>query len=236
MSQVKYCGHCGAALSVSDRFCGKCGANQDAAFQPSSYAVPPPPAGPFVQQPPPFASGFGIFGTREFIVNQKLLAVRNTYVIKNRQGQQLGFVKQQYLAWGPHFWFEDLAGNRLGEVNGKVMTIHNEYEIKDSRGQLCGKVKKKIMKLIGTEWWMEDPNGNEIARIKGNFVQHTYQMVAPDRSVIAKVHLAWVTIRDEYCIEIVKPEFDPLLVLGYAIALDNVEHQNSGRPMFQVGF
>jgi hypothetical protein len=31
---------------------------------------------------------------------------------------------------------------------------------------------------------------------------------------------------DEYCIEIVKPEFDPLLVLGYAIAMDNVEHES----------
>lgn len=37
----------------------------------------------------------------------------------------------------------------------------------------------------------------------------------------------WVTIRDEYCIEIVKPEFDTLLVLGYAIAIDNVEHQRN---------
>ena len=239
MSQIRYCVHCGAPLLDSSGFCGNCGANQEVPSQPLPYGVPPPPPPPpqpYVQLSPQFISSGGIFGTREFIVNQKLLAIRNTYVIKNRQGQQLGFVKQEYLAWGPHFWFEDNAGNRLGEVNGKVVTIHNEYEIKDSRGQLRGKVKKKIMKLIGTEWWMEDANGNEIARINGNFVQHTYQMVAPDRSVIAKVHLAWVTIRDEYCIEIVKPEFDMLLVLGYAIALDNVEHQNSGQPMFRIGF
>jgi uncharacterized protein YxjI len=51
-------------------------------------------------------------------------------------------------------------------------------------------------------------------------------MVAPDKTPIARVHLNWVTIRDTYCIEIVKLEFDPLLVLGYAIALDNVEHED----------
>jgi uncharacterized protein YxjI len=246
VSQVKNCTKCGAALTGSPRFCTNCGAKQEETFQPQIYGVPPPPppqtynqslSQPYVQPHQQPISGKGMFDRTEFIVNQKLLAIRNTYVIKDRQGQQLGFVKQEFLSWGPHFWFEDNAGNRLGDINGKVLTIHNEYEIKDNRGQLHGKVKKKIMKLIGTEWWMEDPNGNEIARIKGNFIHHTYQIVAPDNSVIAKVHLAWVTIRDEYGIEIMKPGFDPLLVLGYAIALDNVEHENkNNRSTFKIGF
>jgi uncharacterized protein YxjI len=72
---------------------------------------------------------------------------------------------------------------------------------------------------------MEDVDGRELARINGNVVHHTYDIVAPDKVLIAKVHLNWATIRDEYCIEIVKQDFDPLLVLGYAVAMDNVEHQ-----------
>ena len=163
--------------------------------------------------------------TREFIVDQKLLSLRNTYVIKNRQGEQLGFVKQEFLVWGPHFWFEDNSGTHLGEICGKVMTVHNEYDIKDKNGEVKARVKKKIMKLFGSEWWMEDALGNEIARINGNLVHHTYEMTAPDKTTIAKVHLNWATIREEYCIEIVKQDSDPLLVLGYAIAMDNVEHQ-----------
>jgi uncharacterized protein YxjI len=71
---------------------------------------------------------------------------------------------------------------------------------------------------------MEDADGHEMARIKGNIIHHTYDMIAPDKTTIAKVHLNWTTIQDEYCIEIVKQGFDPLLVLGYAIAMDHVEH------------
>jgi uncharacterized protein YxjI len=73
---------------------------------------------------------------------------------------------------------------------------------------------------------MENADGHEIARIRGNIVHHTYDMVAPDKTTIAKVHLNWTTIQDEYCIEIIKQDFDPLLALGYAIAMDHVEHQN----------
>ncbi len=165
-----------------------------------------------------------MFENREFIVDQRLLSVRNTYILKNKLGEQLGFVKQEFLSWGPHFWFEDNAGGRLGEIDGKVLTVHHEYEIKNIAGQVEARVKKKILKLFGSEWWMEDSQDNELARIKGNVVHHTYEMVAPDKTCVAKVHLNWTTIKDEYCIEIVKQGFSPLLVLGYAIAMDNVEH------------
>ena len=164
--------------------------------------------------------------SREFTVDQRLLSVRNVYVLKNRLGEQLGFIKQEFVSWGPHFWLEDNAGIHLGEIDGKVVTVHHEYEIKGKDGQVKARIKKKIMKLFGSEWWMEDADGHEIARIKGNVVHHTYDMVAPDKTIIAKVHLNWATVKDEYCVEIVKQDFDPLLVLGYAIAMDNVEHPN----------
>jgi len=166
----------------------------------------------------------GMLETKEFTIDQRLLSIRNTYVIKNKLGEQLGFIKQEFVSWGPHFWLEDSSGVHIGEIDGKVITAHHEYEIKDKDGQLKAKIKKKILKLFGSEWWMENVEGREIARIKGNVVRHTYDIVAPDKTVIAKVHLNWATIRDEYCIEIIKQDFDPLLVLGYAIAMDNVEH------------
>jgi uncharacterized protein YxjI len=166
---------------------------------------------------------------REFMVDQRLLSVRNTYVLKNRAGEQLGFIKQEFLSWGPHFWFEDNSGTRWGEIDGKVVTIHNEYAIKDKDGQVKARVKKKILKLFGSEWWMEDPDGHEIARVKGNFIRHTYDVLAPDKTTIARVHLNWATVSDEYCVEVVKPDFDPLLVLSYAVAMDHVEHPNKSQ-------
>jgi uncharacterized protein YxjI len=73
---------------------------------------------------------------------------------------------------------------------------------------------------------MEDVLGNEIVKVDGDFVHNTYKMTAPDKVTIAKVHLEWATIRDEYYIEMIKPEFDSLLVLGYAIMVDNVERES----------
>ncbi len=172
---------------------------------------------------------------REFTVDQRLLTVRNTYVIKDRIGQELGFIKQELLSWGPHFWFEDDAGTKFGEIDGKVLTAHHEYQVKNDNGQLVAKVKKKILKLFGTEWWLEDAEGHEVARIKGNVVHHTYDMVASDKSVVAKVHRNWVTVSDEYCVEVVKQDFSSFLVLAFAVALDNVEHAERSGTLHVVG-
>lgn len=167
--------------------------------------------------------------TTQFTIDQSLLSIRNTYVLKNRLGEQLGFVKQEFVSWGAHFWLEDNAGTRFGDIDGKVVTVHHEYDIKDQQGQVKARIKKKVLKLFGSEWWMEDPEGNEIARIKGNVVHHTYDIVGADKTTIARVHLNWASIRDEYCLEIVKPGFSPLLVLGFAVAMDHVEHSGRSR-------
>lgn len=73
---------------------------------------------------------------------------------------------------------------------------------------------------------MGDPNGNRLAKINGNIVCHIYDIVAPDKTVIAKVHLKRATVRDEYCMEIVKLDFNPLLVLRYAVAMEHVERED----------
>ncbi len=165
-----------------------------------------------------------LFENREFTIDQRLLSIRNTYVIKDRNGEQLGLIKKELVSWGPHFWFEDNSGAHVGEIDGKVLTVHHQYDIKGKDGLIRASVKKKVLKLFGSEWWMQDNQGKEVARIKGNIVHHTYDIVGPDKSTIAKVHKNWVTISDEFCVEISRNDFDPLLVLGYVVAMDDVEH------------
>ena len=98
-----------------------------------------------------------MLNNREFIVDQRLLSIRNTYVIKNKLDEQLGFIKQEFLSWGPHFWLEDNSGNHLGEIDGKVLTVHHEYEIKDKDNQVKARIKKKILKLIGSDYICNQP-------------------------------------------------------------------------------
>ena len=169
----------------------------------------------------------GLFDQDKYTIEQKLVALRDTYGVKDLNGNLLGYVKAKIVSMGPKFWFEDLNGVQLGEIDGKIITIHNEYEVKDQNGQLKAKIKKKILKLLGSEWWMEDAQGQQIAKVKGDFTEHNYQILAPDGSVIAEINKKWVSIRDSYNIEIMRPDFDHFLILSYVIAMDHVEQKNN---------
>ena len=163
------------------------------------------------------------FNTNAYIIDQKLLAVRDTFGIKDRNGNLLAYVKQQLLSFGPKFWYEDTSGQRLGEIHGKVLAVRPTYEIYDSQGHMVAQVKKKIISMLGEKWWMEDPSGQEIAKMKGNIWEHDYNIQDTSGQAIAQIHKKWVSVRDSYCIEIFNTSIDPYLILSYAISLDHTE-------------
>jgi uncharacterized protein YxjI len=163
-----------------------------------------------------------VFAGTEYVIEQKILAVRDTYGIKDRNGRLLAYVKKQIVSFGPKFWFETSEGIRVGEIHGKVLAIRPTFEIYDQQGRVLAVVKKKIIKLLGSEWWMEDPFGQEIARVNGNIVAHDYMIQTPSKVPIAQIHKKWVSVRDSYAVQIVKPVIASYLILAYAIAMDNV--------------
>ena len=228
-----YCQNCGAEIAQTNKYCPKCGAAQQAPDQPQQqpYAVSPtsqpqlqPQPQPYVQ--PPVQSA-GMFGQDKYTIEQKLVALRDTYGVKDLNGNLLGYVKAKIISMGPKFWFEDTNGVQLGEIDGKIVSIHNEYDVKDQNGQLKAKIKKKILNLMGSEWWMEDAQGQEIAKVKGNYTEHEYTILSSDGSIIAQIHKKWVTIKDSYNIEITRPDFDHFLILSYVIAMDHIEQKNN---------
>lgn len=161
----------------------------------------------------------------QYLIEMKLAALRDTYGIKDKNGNLLGYVKKQVISWGPKFWFEGTDGTRHGEIHGKLLTIRPTFEIYDSYNQLKGVVKKKMMKFLGSEWWMENPLGLEVMRAKGNVMKHDYQLLTPDGKTLAQVHKKWASIRDSYCIDVLQPDYDRLLILSYIIAMDQTEVQ-----------
>lgn len=45
--------------------------------------------------------------------------------------------------------------NRLEEIDDEALTLHSGYHIKEGTRNDEASAKKK-MKLLGSEWWMED--------------------------------------------------------------------------------
>ncbi len=179
----------------------------------------------------PLQPGSAFTGT-QYIIEQKIVAMRDTFGIKDRNGNLLAYAKRKIVSWGPQFFFETPDGQRLGEMRGKVLTIRPTFEMYDLQG-LVAVVKKKVLKLLGSEWWLEDSSGREIGRIKGNITEHDFSIQSPSGMEIALIHKKWVSIRDSYGIEILSHELDPYVIVAYAIAMDHAQFKVGGG--FNVG-
>jgi uncharacterized protein YxjI len=200
------CPSCGNAVPDNVKFCPSCGKKLDAA---NTLA-------------PARAGSSSVFSGKEYIIEQKIVALRDTFGIKDRNGNLLAYVKKKIVSLGPQFYFETPDGGRLGEMRGKVLTVRPTFEIYDAQG-LVAVVKKKILKLLGSEWWLEDGSGTEIARIKGNITEHNFSIQSPSGTEIAQINKKWVSVRDSYGIEILSQELTPYVIIAYAIAMDHAE-------------
>jgi uncharacterized protein YxjI len=107
-------------------------------------------------------------------------------------------------------------------MRGKVLTVRPTFEIYDQQG-LVAVVKKKVLKLLGSEWWLENSSGTEIGRIKGNITEHEFSIQSPTAGQVAQIHKKWVSIRDSYGVEIQSQEIDPYILLAYVIAMDHAQ-------------
>jgi len=213
------CQSCGQAVSFDAKFCPSCGAKIE------------------TNEMPQQTTGGGAFSANEYIIEQKIIAMRDTFGIKDRNGNLLAYVKRKIVSFGPQFWFESPDGTRLGEMHGKVLTVRPTFEIYDPQG-LVAIVKKKVLKLLGSEWWLEDNSGREIARIKGNITEHDFMVQSPSGSQLAQVHKKWVSVRDSYGIEILAQDVAPYVIVAYVIAMDHAEwkaHSGFGVSFGGVG-
>ena len=207
---VLECPSCHVPVEMNSRYCTSCGMKLDSTQALSEAKAIPSP------------SGNAIFSGNEYIIEQKIAAMRDTFGIKDRNGQLLAYGKKKILSVGPQFWFETPDETRVGEMRGKVLAVRPTFEIFDTQG-LVGVVKKKVLKLLGSEWWLEDSAGNEIGRIKGNITEHDFNILSPSGAQVAQVHKKWVSVRDSYGIEITSPDIPPYLILAYVIAMDHAE-------------
>jgi uncharacterized protein YxjI len=211
-----HCPSCSSTLADDAKFCASCGMRLEN-----------------VQTQKLAAAGSGsVFTGTQYIIEQKIVALRDTFGIKDRNGALLAYVKKKLVSWGPQFYFETPDGTRLGEMKGKVLTIRPTFEIYDTQG-LVAVVKKKVLKLLGSEWWLEDTSGKEIARIKGNITEHNFTIQSPSGSQVALIHKKWVSVRDSYGIEVLSQELNQYVIIAYAIAMDHTQFK-AGQG-FKVG-
>jgi uncharacterized protein YxjI len=158
--------------------------------------------------------------TNEIVLRKKILSIREHYDLEDKNGNKLGEADGNLFQFPAMFVVKDLNGLEQMYIEGKIFSLRKQFSFHDSSGKDLGTIKKKIVKLIGEEYWVER-SGVEFMRIYGNFTEHDYVMQVNGLDV-ASVHKKWFDIRDQIGLSIIG-EVDHRIVLGALIVIEHNE-------------
>lgn len=112
-------------------------------------------------------------------------------------------------------------GKLLGEIHEiptGTLRLIRKWEVTDEKGVSKGLVTEKP-KFVGSDWVLENVEGNLLAIIEGDRKKHDYEVVTPDRGRQTIARCSSLD-KDSYRLEIMVSNIDSFLVLCYVIVLD----------------
>jgi uncharacterized protein YxjI len=152
---------------------------------------------------------------------KKMISMKEHYDLEDRNGIKLGEAEGNLFQFPAKFIIKNINGSELMHIEGKIFSLRKQFSLYDNSGQLLGTIKKKLVKLIGQEYWVER-NGVDFMRILGNFTGHDYQMEVNGVQV-ATVHKKWFSVRDQIGLSITGEAVDNRVVLGALIVIEHIE-------------
>ncbi|HEV2166397.1 MAG TPA: hypothetical protein VGS23_05410 [Thermoplasmata archaeon] len=219
----------------------------------SMSASPPTPPSP------PLGEVLGLTGRRNFLLQHILLSGARNYRVLDHEKHPLFTVKesvqqelQNSFQNGP---FGQGMGMRMGGAGPPMPNM--DWVVEDSSGNVRGNLRlqvsgnEAISTLSGSDGvpvlavridrglvgglhaYVGFPNGPTMFETQGNLLRHSFQIKDPSGREVAKIHEAFVSVRDTYNLDLLG-EIDPLAPLILAIVIDR-EKEASSAPQSPSG-
>jgi uncharacterized protein YxjI len=156
-----------------------------------------------------------------FQMRQKLVAIGDDFWIENEAGARVFKVNGKAMRLRNTLDLEDLQGNQLCRIQTRVMHIRDSMAIEDPNGERVALVHKALISPLRERWKVDVENGVDL-EVKGNVVDHEYEIEA-DGKKVAEISKRWFRLRDTYGVQ-VAPGADVPLLLAVTVAVDAMAH------------
>jgi len=154
--------------------------------------------------------------------------------IYNETGTSIGKMHRNVISLRALTEITETNGTPVFAVNKKLVSIRASYMIKDAQGNTLGRTNKKIITFFRPKLWLEDENGNKLLEVQGNFLGRDFKIKDAKGNLKAKIGKSdffkdmvfggVFDFSDTYAVQILDPEYDKRLLLGFVIAIDNSVH------------
>ena len=155
-----------------------------------------------------------------YLMKQKLFCWGDDFTIKDEAGADVFFVDGKAFSIGNKLSFQDLQKNELAFIRQKLLAWGPTYEI-SRNGELAAVVKNHLFTLLRCSFTVDVPGPDDL-EAQGSFLDMEYTFTRGGQ-VVAEVSKRWFSFADTYGVNIHEGE-DDVLILASTVVIDMVCH------------
>lgn len=160
-----------------------------------------------------------------YVMKQKLFCWGDDFLIKTAEGADAFFVDGRTFSLGNKLSFRDRQGNELAFIQQKLLAWGPTYQIYRG-GVLAAVVKKTLFTLFRCRFTVDVPGPDDL-EAAGDFLDMEYTFTRGSQRV-AEVSKRWFSWTDTYGVDIAEGE-DDVLILASTVVIDMVCHADRER-------
>ena len=153
-------------------------------------------------------------------MRERLLSIGEDYTIEDDRGNPAFYVDGKVLRLRETFVILDREGKEVATIREKLIAVRDTMHVLRG-GDVVATIRKALFTPFRDRFTIDVEGGSEL-KAQGDFLDHEYD-IERDGDRIARVSKKWFTIRDTYGIDIADGEDDPL-ILAIAVAIDELAH------------
>jgi len=158
-----------------------------------------------------------------YVMKQKLFSLGDDYTIRDESGRDRYFVDGRAVSIGDKLALHDMQGNQLAFIRQKLLAWGPTYEIWYG-DDLAAVVRKKLFTFLHCKFAVDIPGPDDL-EAHGNFLEHEYEFTRGGHRV-ASVSKQWFRWTDTYGVEVCSGE-DDVLILASAVVIDQCCHDGN---------
>ncbi len=153
--------------------------------------------------------------------------------ILNEFGQVIGKLKLDFLRLNKILEIPNAQDNKIIIIESRKNLFSKNQLLRDKNNIITGKIKKRRFFSSTSKIYLKDKVENKEYLAIGDFINVDYKIIdVSENKLIAKVKSVSkknliaqnfdIVLKNHYCIEFVKPKNEKLIIISFAISINNI--------------
>ncbi|MEH0420255.1 LURP-one-related/scramblase family protein [Streptomyces sp. B21-083] len=151
-----------------------------------------------------------------FLVRDRLLGFGDDYWIENQHGDKVYLVDGKAMRLRDTFELKDTQGQVLIDIHQKMFALRDTMVIERAGDQLAT-IRRKRLSLLRNHYRVTLVDGTELD-VSGKILDREFA-VDHDGELLAQISRRWLHVRETYGVDVVREDADPALLIAVAVCV-----------------